>query len=345
MEQKLREAFEWQSALCRSLGSPLTADVLTALVSVLDRSTRTGSRILDWKSNPTTDALMLRISGGLNALARSGQDARLTALYAARSGDWETEIARVLNAWDNWLYPWLDNAPQTNEVARSGALFPGVMEVAQRFGPKVELIELGASAGLNLNMDRFSYDLGGCPAGDPTSPVKLEPEWRGVAIQPCDVEVVSRQGADLNPLNASDEGVANNMMAYIWPDQDERVARASAAFTLARKHPACVDAADGADWIALKLAESQAAGTTRLVYHSIALQYFPAEGRERVKAAIEAIGATATAERPLAWLSMEFHDMNKPVELSLRCWPGNGERELLATCHPHGAWVDWQRSK
>jgi hypothetical protein len=131
------------------------------------------------------------------------------------------------------------------------------------------------------------------------------------------------------------------MMAYIWPDQHERVARASAAITLASAFPVHVDAADGAEWIEQKLSEPQAVGATRLVYHSIALQYFPAEGKARVKAAIKAAGAGASKERPLAWLSMEFPAMTEKVELSLRCWPGRGERELLAYCHPHGTWVEW----
>ncbi len=344
MDSKIREGFEWQIATCLSLGSRLTSDVLTGVLAILDRTTRTGARICGWAGDPKSDALMLRIAGGLNALARTGQDERLTALYAARAGDWQRELTRVFVLWDDMLYPWLDHAPQTNEVARSGVLFPGVMEIARRFGPKVELLELGASAGLNLNMAHFCYDFDGCKAGDTASPVKIAPEWRGPPVLPCSVEVVRQAGVDLNPLDARDNKIADTMMAYIWPDQSERVARAAAAIAILKHHPVQVDAADGADWTEAKLAEPQAAGVTRVVYHSIALQYFPAEGRARVKASIEAAGAKATSERPLAWLSMEFPDMDENVELSLRCWPGDGNRELLATCHPHGAWVEWQGS-
>jgi hypothetical protein len=341
MSDKIREGFIWQMEACRSLGSPLTADVLAGVLAALDRTTRTGTHILDWTGDPTSDALMLRIAGGLNALARSGQDEKLTALYTARSGDWESELRRVFARWDDWLYPWLDQAPQTNEVARSGVLYPGMMEVARRFGPKLDLLELGASAGLNLNLDRFCYDLGGCKAGDPTSAVKIAPKWTGASIAPCPVEVISKAGVDLNPLDATKDNVANSMLAYIWPDQEERLARASAAIKLASEYPVHVDAADGAEWIEQKLLEPQASGTTRLIYHSIALQYFPAEGKARVKAAIKSAGEAATREHPLAWLSMEFPSMTEKVELSLRCWPGSGERELLAYCHPHGTWLEW----
>ncbi len=341
MTDKVREAFTWQIEACRSLGSPLTADVLAGVIAAVDRATRTGTRILDWQGDLKKDALMLRITGGLNALARSAQDERLTALYAARSGDWAGELRRVFTQWDVWLFPWLDHAPQTNEVARSGVLFPGVMEVARRFGPSIELLELGASAGLNLNMDKFAYELDRSCAGDLTSPVKISPEWRGANFQTHPVQIVSRAGVDLNPLDATNSDVADRMMAYIWPDQTERVARAAAAIQLARAHPLALDCEDGATWIERKLLEPQAEGVTRLIYHSIALQYFPVEGRKRVKSAIEAAGANATPGRPLAWLRMEFPAMDQMVELSLRCWPGERSDARLAICHPHGAWIEW----
>jgi hypothetical protein len=341
MTDKIHDAFALQAKFCRQTGSPLTARVLDALIAVMDRTTRTGARILDWPGDPMIDALKLRIAGGLNALARSGRDAELTALYAARDGDWTGVIGRVLKAYDDWLHPWLDSAPQTNEVARSGVLWPGMMEIARRFGPKLEILELGASGGLNLNMDRFAYDLGGVKAGDAGSAVRIAPEWSGPPPAAAPVEIVARAGVDLNPLDMTDTAVAERMLAYIWPDQTDRVARAEAAIAVARAFPPPVEAGDGAAWIERRLAEPQAAGVTRVVYHSVALQYFPREGRARVRATIEAAGAAATAERPLAWLSMEFPEIVTTAHLTLRCWPGDDATETLALAHPHGARVDW----
>lgn len=51
----------------------------------MDCKTRTGAAILDWAGDPMADALMMRITGGLNALARSGGDPALSALYHSRS--------------------------------------------------------------------------------------------------------------------------------------------------------------------------------------------------------------------------------------------------------------------
>src|SRR4051812_46736171 len=72
-----------------------------------------------------------------------------------------------------------DSAPQTNEVGRSAVLMSGLLVLAETFPQPVELLELGASAGLNLVLDRYGYELGGVGAGDPASELQLKPEWKG----------------------------------------------------------------------------------------------------------------------------------------------------------------------
>lgn len=341
MSDKVRTAFATQARFCRQSGSAFTGDLLDALIAVIGRSTRTGARILDWPGDPMIDALKLRIAGGLHALARSGDDAELTTLYRTGGGDAKQLLARVLGAYDDQLYTWLDSAPQTNEVARSGALWPGLLTVARRFGPRLEILELGASAGLNLNMDRFAYDLGGTLSGDAASPVRIAPAWRDRPPPAAQVEIVARAGVDLNPLDVGDPAIAERLLAYVWPDQHERLARAEAAIAIARSYPPPVERGEGAAWIEGKLATPQPKGVTRVVYHSIALQYFPPEARTRVTAAIEAAGASATSARPLAWLSYEFPREAPKADLTLRCWPGSGEPQLLGHAHPHAAWVEW----
>lgn len=339
-EDHIRAAFRQQAVFCRNSGSPMTADILNALAQTLDHKTRTGRAILDWPGDAMVDALKLRIAGGLNALARSGKAAELSALYAARRGDYVGVFTRVLAQWDDWLLAWLDGPPQTNEVARSAMLWPGIMEVARQFGPDIELLELGSSAGLNLNLDRFGYDLGGVAAGDATSALQLKPDWEGQAPVAAPVHIVARAGVDQNPLDPSDPEVAERLLAYVWPDQDVRIARIKAAIEIARAFAPPVEKGDAAAWIEAKLAEPQAEGVTRIVFHSIVLQYLPPEGRARVEAALRRAGDAATKTRPLAWLSMEFHARTAMAELRLTCWPG-GNMRALAHCHPHGAHIVW----
>jgi len=341
MTQSIREAFRLQAQHCHAAGSPLTAEVVAALADILDHRTRTGARILDWTGDPIVDALPLRIAGGLNALARSGKEERLTRYYTVRDLEAHPVLRQVIEKWDDWLYPWLDEPPQTNEVARAGALWPAMLEIARRFGPDMEWIEIGTSAGLNLNMDRFGYRLGDTVSGDRLSAVQISPKWTGASPQPASVTICDRVGIDLNPLDPTDPIIVDRMLAYIWPDQPDRLARAEAAIRVAQANPPPIVKGDATALLAPLLAEPQSEGRTRVIFHSVVLQYFPAEARAKVRDLIEAAGARADAARPLAWVSMEFPDKATEAHITLRCWPGEAAPELLATAHPHGAWVNW----
>ena len=300
----------------------MTAELLVALGEVIDASTHSGAALLSWPRDPIADALMLRLTGGLHALARSGQDDELTRFYTQQKGDLPRILKRVLKDWDDWILPWLDSPPQTNEVGRAAALWPGMMRIARRFGPRMEWIEIGASAGLNLNMDHFGYRLGGVVAGDLRSPLQLMPDWMGTDPDVSDVIVADRLGIDLNPLDVTQPDIADRLMAYVWPDQRDRMTRTQTAIAMAQKTPPPLIKGDAMDLLAPLLAEQQAEGRTRVIYHSIALQYFTEEQRMAVRDMIEAAGARATPARPLAWLSLEFQTQGAPLaELRLRCWP------------------------
>ncbi len=341
MTELVRDAFRQQAGFARVAGSELTARVLESLARILDNSTRTGAHILAWPGDPIRDALKLRLAGGLHALARSGADIGLTELYLSGEGRFDDILARVLRDHDDRLYPWLDRPPQTNEVGRAAALWPGIMEVARRFGPVIELIELGPSAGLNLNMDRFDYDLGGVRSGDAASPVKIAPRWSGAPPAIAPVEIVSRIGVDQNPLDVSNDEIAERLIAYVWPDQPARLARIEGAIALARQFPPPLVQGDAVNWLDGHFKTTQRDGVTRIVYHSVVLQYLSREGRQRIAEMLAEAGKSTTLAYPLAWLSLEHHAVGAPAELRLTCWP-EGKQELLADVHPHGAYVDWR---
>ena len=68
--------------------------------------------------------------------------------------------------------------------------------------------------------------------------------------------------------------------------------------------------------------------------------------QERVTDAMEAAGACASAERPLAWIALEANRTVHLHELVVRHWPNAaddpaGDPQLLARAHPHGASVNW----
>ena len=321
------------------MGSTLTGDVLEALADVLDATTVTGRRIMAWPVEPLADALPLRLAGGLHALARSGQAPALAALYAGH-GDARTILRDVLAAHDNWLERWLASPPQTNEVMRSAALMAGLMVVTARLGQPIELLELGSSAGLNLNLDRFDYTLGEVRVGDPTSGVKIAPVWNGAPPPLVSPDVVARAGADIRPVYLTDDESAERLIAYVWPDQTERLARIEAAIDIARAYPPDVTGGDAAEWVERRLSLPQPAGTTRVVMHSVFWQYLPPETQSLITASIEQAGHRATADYPLAWVRFEPLDSLYTMALTLRIWP-DGEERHLANCHPHCAHIDW----
>ncbi|QLC25333.1 DUF2332 family protein [Parasphingopyxis algicola] len=340
-ESEIRDAFREQAGFCRALGSRLTADVLDAVAENLRADTKTGGRVLAWRGDPapTADALALRLAGGLHALARSGKDEALSDAYRG-TGDVAGAVAEALLVHDDWLESWFDSPPQTNEPGRAAAVMAALLVAAQRYPLPVELFEIGSSAGLVLNLGHYRYDLGGTKAGDPASPLLLEPEWRGPAPPAADIEIVSRRGVDLRPIDLCEAAAGERLAAYCWADQKRRVDNADRAIALARRHPPPIDAGDAADWVARTLAEPREDGRLRIFFHTITLQYLPDDAQNRVRAAVAEAGARASETRPFGWISFELPKSGKPVELRLRLWP-SGDDLLLANAHPHASWIEW----
>lgn len=340
-EAEIRASFAEQARFCTQLEAPFTALLCETLGRQLDRRTETGRRVLDWAGEPGPfgDAVALRFCGGLHFLAMSGIVPGLSQVYPPHSLPDEAALRAALAPalQHPSLAQWLDHAPQTNEVGRSAVLMSGLLVIADRFPFKMRLVELGASAGLNLILDRYSYNLGGLRFGATLPGPHLSPEWEGPAPPKAQVKIKSRAGVDLNPARLPDEGP--RLLAYVWPDQPERVRRLSAALNAAIQEPPRVDKGDAAEWLEANLALEPERGITRVVMHSVAFQYFDSESQKRVTERIEAAGERASAAAPLAWLRFEKEPGEDRHSLRLRTWPG-GER-LLAWTHPHGRSVQW----
>lgn len=345
-QQDLRKAFSDQARWCDSLGSPFTATLMRAVLPQLDGAGAIVRTILAWPGNPDAhhDSVPLRLAGALQALVLAGKAPDLAAYYPLNPPPAEASLASILpgvfEQHEAFLLEFLRFAPQTNEVARSAVLYPGLMAIARATGKPFALFELGASAGLNLALDRFAYRFGGIEAGAEGSPVRLAPEWEGPALAPFPVTVTSRRGCDLNPLDIRDPGERARLRAYIWADQAERIARFEAAIGVAADLPVRLEAMEAADWVESTLALDETGSTCPVLFHTIAAQYFPEESRARIAAHMERIGAAATPDRPLAWLAFE----QAPGEghlLTLRLWP-DGATRVLAKADPHGRKVEWR---
>jgi hypothetical protein len=341
---ELAAHFEAQALACEQLGSPFTARLCRLLATVLDDTTSTGTRAIDWPGNPRADALALRLCGGLHRLVLERRDEALAAVYPPHTADdaaLSSAIAAALRQHDAALFAALDSAPQTNEIARSAMLLPGFLTIRRETGLPLALCEIGSSGGLNLLFDRFFYRYGDQTWGDPASPVQISPEPRSVSL-PLEgiLDIVSREGCDIAPVDVYQRDGAMRLRSYVWPDQTARLERLDGAIALARQQPFELRKEDAASFVADAL-RKRPDNAVFVLFHSIMWQYMPRETKDAIQHALDEAGANATVNAPIARLRMEPRDPKDGwATLSLTMWPG-GQTRRLAKCDFHGRWMEW----
>lgn len=282
--------------------------------------------------------VVARVFEGVPVPPRSVPSLRLMAAlhHLALSGRAPFELSVVEEHFDE-VHERVRRTVQTNDVGRSAVLYAALLWLTERHSKPIRLLELGASAGLNLLADRYCYVIGGVELGDPSSPVRLVEPWE--RPPQIDVEraagrlrVVERGGCDLAPLDPTDPDDRLTLLSYIWPDEPERMQRTRAALELARRSPAPVERADARSW--LRGVGSGPPGALTVVWQSVFRQYLPPGEWEALDAAHPG-GDTV-------WVRMEpGEDHIDRMEIELVHEPGGAPR-LLGTCGDHGAPVVWQ---
>jgi hypothetical protein len=238
---------------------------------------------------------------------------------------------------------WLAQPTQTNEIARSAATLAALKVLTGRFAMPVELMELGASAGLNLNLAHYHYRLGTHECGPVHSPVRIEPMWQGDAPPDLRPVVLRARGVDLAPLDLTCQATVERLHAFVWADRAERRKHLYQALTLARIHPPQVEQGNAAPWLAAQLDLPAVSGVCRVVVHSMMVQYLGPAGRAELDAVFDRAYARATPSAPVARIGFEWTPARDEVRLTLTVATGRGvEEHVLATCHPYGDWIDWR---
>lgn len=344
MEDKVLRHFRLQADACERLHSPFMAQLLRLVADNLHWDHPVFAKVRRWDPDRVKDdALALRIAGGLHALVLSGRAAELATVYPpaeTSNGELLYAIKDAITAHESYLLHFLTFPPQTNEVGRSAALAAGFQVVHQETGLPLRMLELGASAGLNLKWDSFRIDYDGARWGAETSRVHLQPQWTGDRPPLVPVPVAERQGCDLSPLDVGDDDLALRLRSYVWADQLDRRKRLEAAIELARTSDRKVAAASAEKWTRQQLANLPS-GVTTVLYHSVFWQYLPDEKRAALSDAIEDAGRRASADAPFAHLALEpDRDQKQQAALYLTLWPGGRERKLAEACY-HGRWVRW----
>ncbi len=329
-------ALRLQAEACAMLGSPLYRDLLERAAADFEAGGPTAAIIGDDEApDPLLSALPLRLLGAVRRLELSGELPGLAALYADPDRDpsatWRAFHAALAERTGD-LRRLVRLPVQTNEVARCAALLPGSLAVAAATGLPLRLLELGASAGLNLRWDRYRYEAGTFAWGAADAPLTLRFELEGTPALAPGLAVAERRGCDRRPLDPTGEAGRLTLLSYLWPDQPARAERMQAAIAAAPATPAPVDEAPAAEWLEAQLA-SPRPGLATVVYHSIVMQYLSREERDRVASLLAEAGSGASAEAPLARLAMESVD--EMAELRLTIWPG-GEERVIGRAGYHG---------
>jgi len=267
----IRKHFLGQADSCEGLGSSFTAMLCRVAADLLDRDTVVGRAILDWPGLARDDAVALRFCGALHAVVLDKADSDLVAIYPPHSGsdaDLPRVMAGVLARHETRLLEAMKSAPQTNEVARAAMLLPGFLAIARETQLPLSLFEIGASAGLNLNVERFRYTYGAEAWGDPGATVRLAPEVRAAPPLEGTLTIAGRRGCDISPVDLADPAARLRLRSYVWPDQSARVERINAAIALALREHVTVEKAGALEFIRDHVTKALP-GVARTVFHSI----------------------------------------------------------------------------
>lgn len=346
-QTKLARRFRAQGEGCGRLGSDLYAVIAGRAASDIESGGPVWEVVAPHASDPGGSMLALRLLGATHRMALTGAAPDLAAHYPSTGGDGDAEAA-----WRAWhalvsqrgdeVAPLLSRPVQTNEVGRAAALLGGFLAVARDTRMPLRILEIGASAGLNLRWDRFRFAAGHATWGPATSPVDLGNPFVEATpmLLPQSVDIAERRGCDVSPVDPTTDDGRLTLLCFVWPDQATRFRNLARACDVALEVPVALDTASADTWLSEQLARD-GRGAATVVYHSVMLQYVDPAARRRLVEEIESAGRRARPEAPLAWLRMEPADtLASDMEVWLTTWPG-GHPQRLAVAHPHGAWVRW----
>ncbi len=246
------------------------------------------------------------ILAALYDLALAGRAPELAAAYAAGDGDAAAVAAiEVLLRLTGPVVAIAGRRPvRADETGRCTVLYPAIAEAARRVGADaVGLIDVGCSAGLNLNVDRVGITYGDGPSlGDPSSPVQVTASAVGGRPVPARAmpAVVTRVGIDPDPVDVTDPDEARWLRACLGPDQPERAARLEAEIALTATGPPVLLPGDALEMLPGAFARVPA-DALPVVITTWALSRFTLESRLRFLHRLD----EAATDRAVAWVSVE----------------------------------------
>ena len=239
---------------------------------------------------------------------------------------------------------------QTNDCGRSALIGPALTWVSRRRPGPYCLVDVGASAGINLLCDRYLLDYGAHGTTGPIdSSVHVECDVIGGAPPIAErlPDLGERIGVDLSPVDLTDPSDARWLLACVWPDTG-RADRVEASIRLVQQDPPRL-VAGRANEVLPAVFDGLPAATTAIVMTTWAFAYFSTEERP---AFVELLRAESD-RRPVIWISAENVGV---VEALGAAGPELATHDVLgalffdhdiigaqplAHVHGHGNWINW----
>jgi hypothetical protein len=268
-------------------------------------------------------------------------DDRAFGRFAAFCAAHEAEIVDIISR----------RATNTNEVGRSALLLPAFDFLARGTGAPLGIVEIGSSAGLNLNFDRYGYRY-----TDEQGAAKLERWTDAPFVLSCVLEgpgvpqlgelpppIGSRIGLELYPTDVSDPNEQRWLKALVWPERLDRLAKLDGALKVAALHPPPVRGGDAVSNLAVALAEIPS-GHVPCVYHTVMAYQLSGEHHKRIHEILFEASKTAPVWR--VTVEGEVAQPNptetfNPLKVS-RYFKGERQVKTLAVCDPHGLSMEWK---
>lgn len=259
--------------------------------------------------------------------------------HGSGTGSYDGLRATILEHWHQVRATVLARTTQTNEAGRCATLLPLLAQLPQ----PLALLEVGASAGLCLLPDRYSYRYSDGTSLDPAdgaSTVVLACETTGAVPVPQRLpDITWRVGIDLNPLDIADRESVAWLQTLVWPEHEDRRARLTAAINVARLDPPTLIAGDLFEHVA-NVAATAPADATLVVFHTATLAYLAKPEREA--------WVQVAAGLPGHWISNEGPNVLPAVTATAGCAPPAGpffalalDGRCVAWAQGHGRSVHW----
>ncbi len=331
-----------QSGLCASMGSPTWAAVIDGQLSAIEsgRSTAAIELLAADRDDPLTSNVWLRLLGAAHRLVLDGVDDELRDVLPTAGGAADPPAAAArfdgfVARHGDAVSAGLGEPVQTNEVMRSAPIAAAL----NWLGGEISLLEVGASAGLNLWPDRYRIAAAGGALGPADATLTLRPDVVSGRFPSGGFRVTRRLGCDRRPLDPTHAEHRRLLRSFVWPDHVERLRRLDLALDACPA--ATVEHGDAVEWTRHRLADP--APGQAVLFHTIVMPYLPSDARREFDAVVRAAGARADGTHRLAWLRMELAldagDVDD-VDLLVTQWPA-GTTHRLARLTPHATAIRW----